>query len=552
MRMQPTPPPTPIRGLMLDAARQVESLAYYERFFAFCQQWNVNAVLFRLCDDRGSALRFASHPELLTHPHALDSEQMRRLVHAAKQHGVTLIPEIESFGHSKYITASPAHRDLLDVPAPAPGIAPGPAPGPGPDSSEFSGLCPVDPRTVALLSDLYREAAELFDSPYLHAGCDEVNWGGSQRSREALRTRKRHEIWAEFLNALHAQIAATGREMIVWADHVLRSEPRIMPLLDRRIILADWDYWTADTAKLAEYAQRAVDAGFRVIGVPAMGWCVWGPRFGDRQLDNVDAFIDAYRQGDDARRLGVIVSNWVPQRYLPLSIWDSLAYAGQRMQQGTGEPRQAVFARFVQQHFGAAWDSDWELTFHSLYLLPHVCIRCAPKELFDQAMPAMWRDAQSLEHVLRQQRIDVPPYATLGKQLTQCRSKVRCNLADFDALRLSVRYLDHLFWRAAAVQSLLPDGDEIDAAGAGEMIAQIAQRDRELCDALIDDWNQARPADDWRLAMQPDAPNAADHLLANVAAAAEFSHELAQEPSRLLAMLAAASRDGSAADRTGR
>ncbi len=77
----------PLRGLMLDAARLVESQEYYRRFLDFCAEWSVNAVIFRLTDDQGCALRFRSHPELVTHPNALTPEEAQALAsYAAARH----------------------------------------------------------------------------------------------------------------------------------------------------------------------------------------------------------------------------------------------------------------------------------------------------------------------------------------------------------------------------------------------------------------------------------------------------------------------------------
>jgi N-acetyl-beta-hexosaminidase len=104
----------PLRGLMLDAARLVESPDYYRRFLDFCVEWSVNAVIFRLADDQGCALRFRSHPELLTHSNALTPEEAQALASYAAERGIELIPEIESLGHSHYITRTPQHADLDD------------------------------------------------------------------------------------------------------------------------------------------------------------------------------------------------------------------------------------------------------------------------------------------------------------------------------------------------------------------------------------------------------------------------------------------------------
>jgi len=40
--------------------------------------------------------------------------------------------------------------------------------------SGFNAICPSHPETLEILSDIITEVADLFDSPYLHAGLDEV------------------------------------------------------------------------------------------------------------------------------------------------------------------------------------------------------------------------------------------------------------------------------------------------------------------------------------------------------------------------------------------
>ncbi|HTF68679.1 MAG TPA: family 20 glycosylhydrolase, partial [Edaphobacter sp.] len=166
-----------MRGLMVDAGRVPESIDYYRRVIEFCADWELNTLHFRLADDQGSALRFTSVPDLLTHKNAFTPEQLKSLADYAKSHGVDLIPELESFGHTGYITCSPAYAHLLD------GSAQG--------RSEFTGIIPVSPETLHLFDTLYREVASIFPSIYFHGGCDEVDWGASPLSRKALETKTR-------------------------------------------------------------------------------------------------------------------------------------------------------------------------------------------------------------------------------------------------------------------------------------------------------------------------------------------------------------------------
>src|SRR6201995_1522115 len=79
---------TRIRGIMVDAARVPESLDYYRRVIDFCSDWELNTLQFRLADDQGTALRFSSVPDLVTHPDAFTPDQLKQLVEYGKAHAV--------------------------------------------------------------------------------------------------------------------------------------------------------------------------------------------------------------------------------------------------------------------------------------------------------------------------------------------------------------------------------------------------------------------------------------------------------------------------------
>jgi len=169
-----------MRGVMVDAARVPEDIAYYRRVIDFCSDWELNTLQFRLTDDQGSALRFSSVPHLIEHRHAFMPDQLHKLVEYGTARGVDLLPEVEAFGHTGYITRSPVYAHLLDRDPQG--------------SAEFTGIIPVHPESPELFERLFREIATIFPSKYLHGGCDEVNWGGSALSRQALQTQSRADI----------------------------------------------------------------------------------------------------------------------------------------------------------------------------------------------------------------------------------------------------------------------------------------------------------------------------------------------------------------------
>ena len=513
--------PRRLRGVMVDAARIPEPLAYYRRVIDFCSDWQLNTVQFRVADDQGCALRFASVPDLYFHQHAFAPEELHELARYAQSRGVDLIPELESFGHTGYITRSQAYAHLLDADAK--------------QSSEFTGVIPVHAETLELFRKLYGEVAEIFPSVYLHGGCDEVNWGGSPLSRKAVETKQRHEIWAEYLNSLHHAADGLGKQFIVWGDMVVRKEPRILEQLNKSIIVMDWDYVETSSAKLHDMFAKVRSAGCRAIGAPALISYRVGPRAGRAQLANIDAFADAYATGREGERdngsLGVILTNWVPSRYIQNSIWDGFAYAAVAFNEGTDTAQKAAFRRFVERHYGASWSHEWDEVFRLMYrLAPQVHEQGTAPEAV--ALRAPWSNDEQLSASTRIPSVKSNPFTPLRSLLEQVEKQVTKNVGDFKAFSLSAAYLEYIIWRDGIVGNL-PHGHEDIAA----LIREIAERDRVLAEALSKDWDQGRFAGSTAKQDQLFGFEPKDQLLYQFKRAADYSASLASRPGRFLELL---------------
>lgn len=522
----PAEPSSRLRGLMIDAARVPESLAYYRRVIDFCADWRLNALQFRVADDQGCALRFSSVPDLYYHRHAFAPEQLHDLAQYAHSHGVDLIPELESFGHTGYITRSSGYAQLLDADSQ--------------QSSEFTGIIPLHPETLQLFSKLYREVAEVFPSIYLHGGCDEVNWGGSPFSQKALQTKQRYEIWAEYLNSLDHVAESLGKQFIVWGDMVVHKEPRILDRLNKSIIVMDWDYTETSSAKLHDTFSRIRSAGCRAMGAPALISYRVGPRAGRDQLANIDAFADAYlgtKEGaKDPGSLGVILTNWVPSRYIQNSIWDGFAYAAVVFNEGTGPAQKSAFQRFVERHYGTTWNHDWDGVFRLIYrFAPQVHERDSPADAVPLRVP--WSNDEQLSAVPRILSFRSNPFTPLRTLLEQLEKLVSKNYADFKAFSLSAAYLQHTFWRDRVIGNL-PLTHEYTVP----LIKDIMDRDRALAEALSNDWDQGRFSDSSAKLNPLFGFEPKDQLLLQFQRAADYSASLASHPDRFLQLLIASRR----------
>lgn len=512
-----------LRGLMADAARMPEDPSYYRRAIDFCHQWNLNAYLISLADDQGAAFRFKSHPELITHKNALTPEQAKELAGYAQQRGVELIPEIESFGHTRYITGVPKYAHLQDA------ISEG--------RNNFSAVCPVAPETLKLFADLYREVAEVFPSRYFHGGCDEVNWGGSALSRAALKKKTRAEIWAEYVNSLDHIARELGKELIVWGDFVLHKQPDVLPRLNKDIIIMDWQYYQTDPKPLEQAARKVVETGLRAIGAPAIISCRWGVRAGANALRNIEAFADAYSRIDNPRALGVIVTNWMPSRYIQRSLWDTYAYTAAALNEGSAAARSSAFRRFVEKHYQAEWNENWADIFTTLYEITPNRKSCSPTWM-RPVLPIPWRSDDELKAAANSGTLNAPPFRRLLSQMVFSEAQVRDNLDDFLTFRLSVEYMEHVFWRITVLADEAAKPQRTTASAAA-LIRTIAERDQRLLAKLDTSWDKGRATDAAARTGPVFDLRPGDQLLYTFQQAATYSQQLARHPERFTRLLVA-------------
>jgi Glycosyl hydrolase family 20, catalytic domain len=506
-----------MRGLMVDAGRVPETIAYYRRVIEFCADWELNTLQFRLADDQGSAMRFTSVPDLVTHGNAFTPEQLKSLAEYGQSHGVDLIPELESFGHTGYITRSPVYAHLLDREASG--------------SSEFTGIIPVSSESLQLFEKLYREVAATFSSIYLHGGCDEVNWGGSMLSRRALQTKTRAQIWAEYLNSLNKIAVGLGKQFIIWGDIVLHKEPEILGQLNKNIIIMDWNYSGNNSARFRETFQKVSANGSRGIGAPALSCYKWGARVGTEQLRNIDAYADAYLEAKDPNSLGVILTNWVPSRYVQNSIWDGFAYAAVAFNEGTGTAQTSGFRHFVEKHYRANWNEVWGEVFHMIYdAAPYMKDR-ETASWMGLLLPVPWSNDEELTALLKHAFPQPNPFTRIRSLLVQLEPLVVKHFSDFQAFELCIKYLERMFWREGAVIEQAAR-KPLEREATDLLIQSIAERDRDLAEALSRDWDAGRfPNSAAKLEpvfdLQPK-----DQLLFQWERATAYSASLASHPDR--------------------
>jgi len=375
--------PFPIRGLMVDLARHTERREFYFDLLPQLADWGFNTLWWHFVDNEGMALKLDSHPELAS-PHAFSKREMRLLIQRAAELGIDVVPEVETLGHAEYITHLPQYAHLKDG-----------------TSRVMNACCPSHPDTLGLMEEIIREVAELFPSPYLHAGLDEVDFSGCERCKRRGRGKPKSWIFAEHARAIHRVVTDCGKQMIMWADHV-EHDPALLDALPNDIVLTHWQYREVHP----EPIRRSLRAGFQVITAPSM--CHFRNMI-QPATHNFDAMDEMTRTTAgllDDGVLGMVNTWWAPQRGLRDAYMFAVAYTGRLVATGKPPNRRTFARRFAKDYFGlddadaarALWDMH-ELAVHVTDLDALLCYSVAGlHELVNRAGTAEYRERAGKLH----------------------------------------------------------------------------------------------------------------------------------------------------------
>lgn len=306
-------------GLMIDASRLLEPKPYYYRLVEFMAQWKLKTLLFHFSDDFGCAIRLAGF-EHLAMPGAFTPAELRRFIAFATSRGIEVIPELETFGHTLYLTDHPRYRHLFA--------------GKRTKALHFNAIDPLSAETHDLMRRLITAVAKAFPSRYFHLGCDEVDL------TEYCRQDKLDvaSVWTDYVNRMIHLAREAGKTPMIWADHVT-GNPAIARLLRKDVILVDWRYTDDIKDGVITGLRRA---GFKDIAVAPSLACAQHRFHPTRQaLENTDRMA---RFACRHKAMGVINTIWCPWRYLQNTLYYGIAYSAYSVQQ-RGTPDRTAFNR---------------------------------------------------------------------------------------------------------------------------------------------------------------------------------------------------------------
>ncbi len=451
--------PLQIKGLMLDMARVTERYQHYMDMAESASAWGYNTIFAHLTDDDGCAMVFENRPDLAT-PHALTRQQIKDWIQTAKRNGLNIIPEIECFGHTKYIHSLPKYKHLAVKCV-----------------GHHNAIHPMHPDTHAIVGDMLREIAVIFDSPYIHAGFDEVNLGQSKLGAAAV-GKEHWEVFADYVNHVHHIIDSLGKKMMIWGDHLV-SEPRIGKRISKDIIICDWQYHPDVNTKTT---QLLLDMGFTVLCCPSSS------RSGDMILPrsntqgNLQRFSRiAHSLGDNV--VGLVNTVWCPGRMLCDTERFAYALGGAWFNDPEADP-EPVMCEYVNKRFGIdPPDMLADAILRLSILMPHNSLprRIMQTETSEKAPPSPVTDAEVMQ--MREIALAIKPIRNVLESL---RSQVQRNEAEYNNFILTCDLID--WWDKLAHVRLGRD--------TGNTLACIKEHGHLLLKRCKDDWQRRRFPDD--------------------------------------------------------
>ena len=259
--------------------------------------------------------QFKTHPELAD-KNSLSTADVKKVVAAAKQNHIRLIPQINLLGHQswagetgKLLAVYPQFDETPWVKMPVNYVWP------NADSLYCKSYCPLHPGVHKVVFDIVDEICDAFESNAFHAGMDEVFYIGEAKCPRC-GGKDKSELFAGEVRTIRDHLAQKGRVLWIWGDRLLDGKTtglgrweasyndtyRAVNMIPKDVVICDWHYERPD--KTAVYFAMK---GLQVIT------CPWRqPDVAVQQVRDMITFRQQATKEMQPRYLGVMETIWSP------------------------------------------------------------------------------------------------------------------------------------------------------------------------------------------------------------------------------------------------
>ncbi|HSD83680.1 MAG TPA: beta-N-acetylhexosaminidase, partial [Anaerolineae bacterium] len=223
-------PDFPVRGVMLDISRdKVPMLETTKALIDRLASWKINQ--FQLYTEHTFAYR--RHPDVWAKASPFTGEEILELDAFCRERHVELVPNQNTFGHMHRWFELPRYAPLAEA---LNGFD-----FPWGHSTEPFSLCPLDPGSLALVTELFDELLPHFTSQLLNVGCDETFDVGQGRSRAECDQVGTGRVYLDYLLKVYREVKARNHIMQFWGDIIVQY-PQLISELPKDAIALEWGY----------------------------------------------------------------------------------------------------------------------------------------------------------------------------------------------------------------------------------------------------------------------------------------------------------------------
>jgi hypothetical protein len=290
----------------------------------------------------------------------------------------------------------------------------------------------------------------------------------------------------------------------------------VLDLLDRDMVIMDWNYRETNKGKIDSIAHAVLAKGFKMIGCPGVSWCSWSPRVGALQFRNINAYAEVYCNLEEPGNLGIILSNWVPKRYLQNSQWDTYSIAAEILKNKGNYQYMDAIPAFVKDHFGARYDENWKEIFRSVYEVTPT-FSCGE---VDSLRFFPWHSADQIKNIIVSKEPLQNHYDEIVSLLTVYKDSVKLNRGDFDDFKLTMEFMEYCYNRQNELFHFVHTKN-INLKSAESFLRKIALADQNELSVINSAWSIGRRC-------RPDAVD--ENFMGSFNRAANYSKYLSENP----------------------
>ena len=315
--------------------------AFIEKCIRMAAYYKFNYLVLELW----AVFDYTSHPEFSWAEKKVTAKAIHRLVRLAREQGLTLIPQLNLFGHAPESRHISGKHPVLD-------FHPEMQPLFEPDGWTW---CLSNSATRRYLTDMTLELYEAFERPpYFHVGCDEAY---SMATCLTCRKADYAALLKDHLLYFRSLFGARGAKIMMWHDMlIVAGDPRwkgyvamgaakigaeaLLDSLPRDIVICDWQYGSAPKKGMPQWPTMQ---DFRSKGFPVLA-CPW---------KDADGIRSQARLVRETGMTGMLCTTWNYMHGLDMY---RMLYTGANATwgyEGTGWNASSAFNQHVRQ---IGWD----------------------------------------------------------------------------------------------------------------------------------------------------------------------------------------------------